>query len=106
MAIIRKAGRRRFITREKYHNSGCFEALYSDFVNFTPRIFNFLPFFDIVLAQVFERRRLLFYVMTDLDIDPALTQRMEKLGIREEDLEEQFIRGTGPGGQKINKTSS
>jgi protein subunit release factor B len=28
------------------------------------------------------------------------------LGIREEDLAEQFIRGTGPGGQKINKTSS
>lgn len=44
--------------------------------------------------------------MAALEIDPELTQRMEKLGIREEDLEEQFIRGTGPGGQKINKTSS
>lgn len=38
--------------------------------------------------------------------DNALLKRMLKLGIREEDLEEAFIRGTGAGGQKINKTSS
>jgi protein subunit release factor B len=38
--------------------------------------------------------------------DEALRARMNKLGIREEDLEESFIRGTGAGGQKINKTSS
>jgi peptide chain release factor len=38
--------------------------------------------------------------------DQGLRQRMLKLGIREEDLEESFIRGTGAGGQKINKTSS
>ena len=31
---------------------------------------------------------------------------MSRLGIREEDLEENFIRGSGAGGQKINKTSS
>jgi protein subunit release factor B len=31
---------------------------------------------------------------------------MRRLGIREEDLREQFIRGAGAGGQKINKTSS
>jgi protein subunit release factor B len=31
---------------------------------------------------------------------------MNALGLREEDLEERFIRGAGPGGQKINKTSS
>jgi len=36
----------------------------------------------------------------------ALKLRMEKLGIREEDLTEKFIRGSGHGGQKINKTSS
>ncbi len=35
-----------------------------------------------------------------------LRQRMERLGLLEPDLEEQFIRGTGPGGQKTNKTSS
>lgn len=44
--------------------------------------------------------------MAALDIDPELARRMEKLGILEEDLEESFVRGTGPGGQKINKTSS
>ena len=38
--------------------------------------------------------------------DDVLARRMAKLGIRDEDLEEQFTRGTGPGGQKINKTSS
>jgi protein subunit release factor B len=31
---------------------------------------------------------------------------MKALGLREEDLEERFVLGTGPGGQKINKTSS
>lgn len=38
--------------------------------------------------------------------EEALQKRMRKLRIREEDLEEDFIRGSGPGGQKINKTSS
>ena len=36
----------------------------------------------------------------------ALKRRMEKLGILEKDLVEKFIRGSGHGGQKINKTSS
>ena len=31
---------------------------------------------------------------------------MQRLGLREADLEEKFIKGGGPGGQKINKTSS
>ncbi|MDE3045477.1 MAG: peptide chain release factor-like protein [Verrucomicrobiota bacterium] len=35
-----------------------------------------------------------------------LEQRMQKVGIREEDLIEKFILGSGSGGQKINKTSS
>lgn len=34
-----------------------------------------------------------------------LQNRMAKLGLREETLEEQFIHGSGAGGQKINKTS-
>lgn len=38
--------------------------------------------------------------------EDALTARMRKLRIREEDLQESFIRGSGPGGQKVNKTSS
>ncbi len=45
-------------------------------------------------------------IMAGLEIDDALTARMRKLGIRDEDLEETFTRGTGAGGQKINKTSS
>lgn len=35
-----------------------------------------------------------------------LSNRMEKLGIKESDLVEKFILGSGRGGQKINKTSS
>jgi protein subunit release factor B len=35
-----------------------------------------------------------------------LQRWMEELGIKEEDLIEKFILGSGPGGQKINKTSS
>ncbi len=35
-----------------------------------------------------------------------LAERMDHLLIREEDLEERFILGSGSGGQKINKTSS
>lgn len=36
----------------------------------------------------------------------ALAQRMEKLSVYESDLEESFIKGSGSGGQKVNKTSS
>ncbi len=35
-----------------------------------------------------------------------LKKRMEELSIKEEDLVEKFILGSGSGGQKINKTSS
>jgi len=35
-----------------------------------------------------------------------LRAKMEKLGIRDEDLVEKFILGSGSGGQKINKTHS
>ncbi|MBU0651472.1 MAG: peptide chain release factor-like protein, partial [Proteobacteria bacterium] len=38
--------------------------------------------------------------------DTALRERMERLGVREEELRETFIRSSGPGGQKVNKTSS
>ncbi len=38
--------------------------------------------------------------------EAELAARMERLGIHEADLEERFIAGSGPGGQKINKTSS
>ena len=36
----------------------------------------------------------------------ALKAKMDSLGIKETDLEEKFIRSSGKGGQKVNKTSS
>ncbi len=36
----------------------------------------------------------------------ALAEEMERLGIRESELIEKFVLGSGSGGQKLNKTSS
>ena len=36
----------------------------------------------------------------------ALLARMAKCSIREEDLEEHFIRASGPGGQHVNRTAT
>jgi len=36
----------------------------------------------------------------------ALEKKMKDLGIRDEDLVEKFILGSGKGGQKVNKTAS
>jgi len=48
--------------------------------------------------------------MPDFPVSAAkrerLLEEMRRLGIREEDIEEKFILGSGPGGQKINKTST
>jgi protein subunit release factor B len=48
--------------------------------------------------------------MPSAPVSPAkvkeLHERMELLGISEDDLEETFVRASGPGGQKVNKTSS
>jgi len=38
--------------------------------------------------------------------EAELRERMEQLGVREEELRETFVRSSGPGGQKVNKTSS
>lgn len=46
----------------------------------------------------------LFTVSTDKE--KALLERMASLGVAESDLRETFVRSSGPGGQKVNKTSS
>ena len=38
--------------------------------------------------------------------EKALIARMRDLGVSENDFEESFIRSSGPGGQKVNKSSS
>lgn len=38
--------------------------------------------------------------------DQWLKHKMDELGIREDDIEESFIRSSGSGGQKVNKTST
>lgn len=36
----------------------------------------------------------------------ALRERIERLGIELQEIDEQFVRSGGPGGQKVNKTST
>jgi len=38
--------------------------------------------------------------------EKSLAGRMQALGVREQDIDEQFVRSSGAGGQKVNKTSS
>lgn len=44
--------------------------------------------------------------MISTEKQEALRERMEKLGVSEDDLVEKFVLGAGSGGQKINKTHS
>ncbi len=44
--------------------------------------------------------------MVGLDKEKALREMMIRLGVREEDIREKFIRSQGPGGQNVNKVST
>ena len=39
-------------------------------------------------------------------LPPQIESRLKALGVWLTDVDERFVRGSGPGGQKINKTSS
>lgn len=41
-----------------------------------------------------------------MNLPTQIQKRLDTLGIIPADVEEKFVRGSGPGGQKINKTSS
>ncbi len=41
-----------------------------------------------------------------IEKEAALNERMQRLGVKEGDLEESFVRSSGPGGQNVNKTST
>lgn len=41
-----------------------------------------------------------------MELSPKISERLDALGVLPADVEEVFVRGSGPGGQKINKTAS
>jgi protein subunit release factor B len=41
-----------------------------------------------------------------MGLEEEVKRKMRRLGIGEEDLDEKFIRSSGPGGQKVNKSAT
>ena len=64
----------------------------------------------IVFGRGFNSRRLHQFLLQIMGPSrekiTALEKRMSDLGIKKEDIEEKFIKSSGRGGQKVNKTSS
>lgn len=44
--------------------------------------------------------------MVSAEKEKQLAERMQALGVQDKDIEEQFVRSSGAGGQKVNKTST
>lgn len=41
-----------------------------------------------------------------MELSSEIQDKLDAVGVLASDIEERFVRGSGPGGQKINKTSS
>lgn len=41
-----------------------------------------------------------------IEKERALAERMRRLGVHEQDLDESFVRASGPGGQNVNKAAT
>jgi peptide chain release factor len=53
-----------------------------------------------------SKLRTLALFMISPEKEKQLLERMQALGVREKDIEEQFVRSSGAGGQKVNKVST
>lgn len=81
---IERLTRRHILSR----SSECFQSI------FTERKFQTSTSLSVFPVRLTQTR------LKHSDIDPALPQ------LKEEDLEETHVRGTGPGGQSVNKTTN
>jgi protein subunit release factor B len=77
-------------------NGACFDTLQK--LGLSPQVWP-----DVYRGDV---RRKQFNVPCSLAMNYKIEARLAAMGIRVADVEERFVRGAGPGGQKINKTSS
>ena len=50
--------------------------------------------------------RFIITPMLSPEKEKALQEKMERLGIRESDIVERFVRSGGPGGQNVNKVAT